>query len=107
MPARKNPKSLWGPIQPVTYCIYAGLIGTQSVLFSKCLSTLLRETFNGDNQFSSWFIWVVIPMFLVTAVFWVTRLNQVWGGGRAGLGGRANYLNQKGLAGWLVGFKMP
>lgn len=35
---------------PVTYVIFCALIGTQSVLFSKSLSVLLRATFTGDNQ---------------------------------------------------------
>jgi hypothetical protein len=28
-------------------------------------------------QLSKWFTWLVLPAFLFTAVFWVTRLNKV------------------------------
>lgn len=51
--------------------------GTQSVLFSKTLSTLLRTTLQGDGQLGSWFTWLTLMLLLVTASFWVTRLNKV------------------------------
>lgn len=35
---------------PVSYSIFSALLGTQSVLFSKSLSVLLRVTFQGDIQ---------------------------------------------------------
>lgn len=66
----------WVRLLPVTYALFAALIGTQSVLFSKTLSVLLRVSANGDNQFGHWFTWFVIPMFLLCSIFWVTRLNQ-------------------------------
>lgn len=71
-----NRKSKWGQILPVAYSIFSALLGTQSVLFSKCLSVLLRETIAGNNQLTQWFTWVVLPLFLFTAIFWVTRLNK-------------------------------
>ncbi len=43
-------KSLWVAILPVSYSIFSALLGTQSVLFSKSLSVLLRSTFSGDSQ---------------------------------------------------------
>ena len=57
------------------------------MLFSKTLSTLMRATADGDNQLASWFTWAVIPLFLGSAVFWVTRLNQVRGLLELGSGG--------------------
>jgi Na+/melibiose symporter-like transporter len=38
---------------------------------------LLRATAGGDNQFKGWLIYAVAPLFLVTAAFWSTRLNDV------------------------------
>ena len=53
------------------------MIGTQSVMFSKALSTLLRTTIDGDSQLDSWFFWLVLVLFLCCAYFWVTSLNKV------------------------------
>ena len=66
----------WVPLLPVLYALFSALVGTQSVLFSKTLAVLLRATAAGDNQLKRWFTWVVIPLFLGAAVFWVTRLNK-------------------------------
>lgn len=57
----------------------AALLGTQSVLFSKALSLLLRTTISGKSQLSSWFVYVNLLAFIVAAAFWVTRLNMVNG----------------------------
>ena len=53
------------------------MLGTQSVLFSKALSTLLRTTFDGDSQLDTWFFYVLLLLFICTAAFWVSRLNKV------------------------------
>jgi magnesium transporter len=58
----------------------AALLGTQSVLFSKALSLLLRTTIQGNSQLGSWFVWVNLVSFIVAAAFWVTRLNMVSNG---------------------------
>ena len=63
---------------PVSYATFSGMIGTQSVLFSKTLSTLLRVTLGGNSQLRSWFTWVILALFLITSTFWVSRLNKVW-----------------------------
>jgi hypothetical protein len=68
---------MWISVLPVAYAVFSALFGTQSVLFSKTLSVLLRATANGNNQLTKWFTWVVIPLFLCCSVFWVTRLNKV------------------------------
>ena len=62
---------------PISYSLFSGMIGTQSVLFSKALSTLLRTTLDGDSQLRSWFFWMVLVLFLCCAYFWVTSLNKV------------------------------
>jgi hypothetical protein len=54
----------WAQIVPVAYSIFSALLGTQSVLFSKSLSVLLRTTFSGDSQVwlrlrcAPWFAWM-------------------------------------------------
>ena len=58
------------------YSLFAALVGTQSVLFSKALAVLLRATAGGDNQFKGWLLYVTVPCFLLSAVFWITRLNK-------------------------------
>lgn len=35
---------------PVAYSLFSALIGTQSVIFAKSLSVLLRMTIAGDSQ---------------------------------------------------------
>ncbi len=67
----------WMKALPITYSLFSGMIGTQSVLFSKALSTLLRTTLDGDSQLDSWFFWIVLLLFLCCAYFWVTSLNKV------------------------------
>ena len=62
---------------PISYALYSGMLGTQSVVFCKSLSTLLRTTFAGHSQLASLFFWGLTAAFLATATFWVNRLNQV------------------------------
>lgn len=63
-------------VLPFSYSMLSAIIGSQSVLFSKCLSTLLRKTISGENQAGSWFTWVCLFLFLCTAGFWVVQLNK-------------------------------
>ena len=67
----------WVKLLPVTFALFSGTIGTQSVLFCKTLSTLLRTTIAGDSQLHSWFFWVTFLSFVGTAYFWISRLNLV------------------------------
>ncbi|PNH01815.1 NIPA-like protein 2 [Tetrabaena socialis] len=76
MVSKLGPRGIWYAILPVSYAVYSALIGTQSVLFSKSMSVILRLTFTGDNQLGNWYTWVVLPVFFLTAIFWITRLNK-------------------------------
>ena len=61
----------------ISYSIFSAMLGSQSVLFGKSISVILRTTFSGNNQLGNWYTWVVLPIFAFTALFWVTRLNKV------------------------------
>ena len=43
----------WVRLLPVTYALFSGMVGTQSVLFCKTLSTLLRTTIAGPTSLGS------------------------------------------------------
>ncbi|GFR43906.1 hypothetical protein Agub_g5040, partial [Astrephomene gubernaculifera] len=73
---KTGPRGFWYAILPVAYSVFSALIGTQSVLFSKSMSVILRLTFSGENQLGNWYTWLVLPLFFLTAVFWITRLNK-------------------------------
>lgn len=68
--------AFWDRLLPVSFAMFCAPVGTQSVLFSKTLSILLRATVAGDSQLGYWFTYVVLLAFIITAVFWVTRLNK-------------------------------
>jgi magnesium transporter len=74
--ARAVSKS-WNRLLPVSYALFAGMLGTQSVLFGKTLSLLIRTSIQGRNQLGTWFFWVVAALLVLTAAFWVSRLNKV------------------------------
>lgn len=48
--SKTGPVGFWYRILPVAYSIFSALLGTQSVLFSKSMSVILRVTISGDNQ---------------------------------------------------------
>lgn len=83
---RRHPErrfSSWIQLLPVSYSIFAALIGTQSVIFSKSLSVLIIQAFNGNNQLGNWYAWVTLLCFITAAMFWTIRLNKVRGQYRA------------------------
>ncbi|KAK9824316.1 hypothetical protein WJX72_009403 [[Myrmecia] bisecta] len=71
-----NLSTYWMRLLPVSYALFSGMLGTQSVLFSKTLSTLIRTSIKGDSQVDSWFFWFIIVCLIATAFFWVSRLNK-------------------------------
>lgn len=73
---REGLSGRWMRLQPVSYAVFSGMLGTQSVVFCKSLSSLLRTTFAGDSQLGSLFFWLLMAAFVATAAFWVNRLNQ-------------------------------
>ncbi|KAG2424486.1 hypothetical protein HXX76_014538 [Chlamydomonas incerta] len=73
---KRGQRGLWYFLMLVSYSIFSAMLGSQSVLFGKSISVILRTTFSGDNQLDNWYTWVVLPVFTITALFWVTRLNK-------------------------------
>ena len=62
-------------MRPVTYSLVSALVGTQSVLQSKCFAELVKATLNGDNQFNQIFVYFVILNFVCGLSFWLYRMN--------------------------------
>lgn len=61
---------------PFMYAIPSAAVGSQSVLFAKCLSTLTRATIEGDNQLGNWFLYVMLLGMAMTQFLWLHRLNN-------------------------------
>uniref|UniRef100_A0A061RQ90 Probable magnesium transporter n=1 Tax=Tetraselmis sp. GSL018 TaxID=582737 RepID=A0A061RQ90_9CHLO len=74
--ARGEARQHWDRLLPVSYALFCAPLGTQSVLFSKSVSVLLRTTLAGESQLGYWFTYVSLIAFVVTITFWVTRLNK-------------------------------
>ncbi|GLT73469.1 hypothetical protein SLA2020_453270 [Shorea laevis] len=51
-------------------------VGSCSVLFAKSLSNLLRLAMYSGYQLHGWFTYSMLLLFLSTAGFWMTRLNE-------------------------------
>eukprot|EP00697_Spironema_sp_BW2_P012861 gnl/Spiro4/29527_TR14454_c0_g1_i1.p1 gnl/Spiro4/29527_TR14454_c0_g1~~gnl/Spiro4/29527_TR14454_c0_g1_i1.p1 ORF type:complete len:457 (+),score=104.69 gnl/Spiro4/29527_TR14454_c0_g1_i1:49-1419(+) len=58
------------------FAAQSAILGTQSVLQAKCLSSLLRQTVAGHNQLTSLFAAGVTVAWLVCMMFWVYRMNR-------------------------------
>ena len=102
-------RTRWQRWMPFLFSMYAALLGTQSVIYGKTLAVLLRTTLQGESQVDNWYTWFSLFIFILAAIWWGTRYNQVGklggvgelalgvvgsaGGGALGLGGAA-------LAGW-------
>ncbi|KAL9384905.1 hypothetical protein Peur_021915 [Populus x canadensis] len=66
----------WQMLLPFSYAVVSGAVGSCSVLFAKSLSNLLRLAMSSDYQLHSWFTYSILLLFLSTAGFWMTRLNE-------------------------------
>ena len=72
----KNPVKHSEIIMPVVYSVSSALVGTQSTVQAKVLAELLAVQASGEsNAFTSWFLYVTLSAWLVTAVVWLRRLN--------------------------------
>ncbi|KAL6652822.1 hypothetical protein ACP70R_011747 [Stipagrostis hirtigluma subsp. patula] len=66
----------WRILLPFSYAIVSGAVGSCSVLFAKSLSNMLRLTVGSRYHLHNWFTYSVLLLFLATAGFWMTRLNE-------------------------------
>lgn len=74
----KSPREMgvWYRWLPIFYTLSSAVIGTQSVLYGKSMSLLLRTSLSGDNQANQWYTWMVVILFMSCACFWVVRFNK-------------------------------
>jgi hypothetical protein len=49
---KRGQSGLWYFLMLMSYSIFSAMLGSQSVLFGKSISVILRTTFSGDNQVS-------------------------------------------------------
>ena len=61
--------------QGMCYALFSAILGTQSMLQAKCMSELLRLTTTGTNQMTNPFTYGVIFIYIVSTVFWLSRMN--------------------------------
>lgn len=66
----------WHILLPFSYAVVSGAVGSCSVLFAKSLSNLLRLAMSSSYQLHTWFTYSMLLLFLSTAGFWMTRLNE-------------------------------
>ncbi|KAE8734541.1 putative magnesium transporter NIPA8 [Hibiscus syriacus] len=69
-------RPFWNMLLPFSYAVVSGAVGSCSVLFAKSLSNLLRLAMSDGYQLHGWFTYSMILLFLSTAGFWMTRLNE-------------------------------
>ena len=64
-------------IMPCVYAVSSALVGTQSVVQAKVLAELLAVQSSGaENIFQSWFTYVTLVAWIITAGIWLKRLND-------------------------------
>jgi hypothetical protein len=71
-------KLLWNHtfIEPFCFSVSAAIIGTQAVLFSKCMAILINVTLEGTkNEFTYFYIYLVLGVWLVLVAYWLNRLD--------------------------------
>eukprot|EP00756_Hemistasia_phaeocysticola_P008380 Hpha_TRINITY_DN14605_c0_g1::TRINITY_DN14605_c0_g1_i1::g.48557::m.48557 len=62
---------------PFAYAMYSGMIGTNSLLFSKMISCTLAQVMDANPEvLADWFPWLILICLVGTAVFWVGQQNR-------------------------------
>lgn len=75
-----TPQKFTSLVIPWSFSIGSALVGTQSVVQAKILSELLAEQFRGiENIFLSWFTYITVIIWLVTAAVWLKQLSDALG----------------------------
>lgn len=66
-------------LEPFAYAFSAGIIGTQAVLFSKCMSMLIQISFRSnfkENEFTKPTLWWILIVWICTVAYWLRRLDK-------------------------------
>lgn len=61
---------------PLCFAIASATIGTQSVIFGKSLSILLRAAWGGYGDLTNWLTAALLVCLFCTSVFWMVMLNK-------------------------------
>lgn len=63
-------------IQPVLLGVCASIPATQTLLYAKCVSSMVVLTLGGDEQLSSWIFWVGAVVPPAAAALWMATLSH-------------------------------
>jgi hypothetical protein len=63
-------------IGSLLFVLYSSMIGTQTIVFAKCLSNVLRATLSGKNQLGHWYTYAALMGWFCFMVFWLKQLNR-------------------------------
>ena len=84
MQAARKAEAPWAGVppfvEPLCYATSSTLVGTQSVLFVKCIGAILlsMQADDGDTPgytFTHWFTYTCVVCWLITVAVWITRLD--------------------------------
>lgn len=63
-------------VRPVLLAVAASIPGTQALLHSKCLATMLVVTLGQANQMNHWFFWLAAAVQAAAAAIWTAALTH-------------------------------
>ena len=64
-------------VEPFCYACSSAIIGTQAVLYSKCMAMLIQVTLKGEkNEFAFYFIYIILVVWLLLVSYWLNRLDK-------------------------------
>lgn len=65
-------------VEPLSFTASSAIVGSLAVLLAKSLSMLINVSSRGEvNEFSNWFLYVDLAVWLLLVSFWLKRLD--WG----------------------------
>jgi hypothetical protein len=66
----------WGKKNMLVYIIVCSLIGSISVVFTQGLGSAIVYSISKENQFTNWFIYIVLGVVVVTLIVEIVYLNK-------------------------------
>ncbi|KAI8328682.1 magnesium transporter NIPA-domain-containing protein [Choanephora cucurbitarum] len=66
----------WGKKNMLVYIIVCSMIGSISVVFTQGLGSAIVHSISQDNQFTNWFIYIVLAIVVVTLLTQIVYLNK-------------------------------